>query len=91
MLRSPLKVSLLFGGTCDLHIQNFRVSQARNKHEVGSNDAALYFKNMIINCTGSWNNLKIPLTFVMRKSSGGMTHKTCRISENFLLNRHYTS
>jgi hypothetical protein len=33
---SPLKVNQRFGGTCYLHLQGLKVSQARNQHEAGS-------------------------------------------------------
>jgi hypothetical protein len=39
---SPLKVSRRFGGTCYLHLQNRRISQARNQREVGCKIVALY-------------------------------------------------
>jgi hypothetical protein len=35
-LCSLLKVNRQFGGTCYLHLQGWRVSEARNKHETGS-------------------------------------------------------
>jgi hypothetical protein len=31
---SPLKVNRRFGGTCRLHFQGRRISQARNQHEI---------------------------------------------------------
>jgi hypothetical protein len=34
---SPLKVNIYFGGTCSLHLQGRRISQARNKLEEGRN------------------------------------------------------
>jgi hypothetical protein len=36
MPSSTLKVHWLFGGTCRLHLQGQRISQARNQHEAGS-------------------------------------------------------
>jgi hypothetical protein len=35
-LCSPLKDNQRFGGTCHLHLQSWRVHQARNHHEAGS-------------------------------------------------------
>jgi hypothetical protein len=34
-LRSPLKVNLRFGGTCRLHLQGLRISQARSQRDAG--------------------------------------------------------
>jgi hypothetical protein len=36
MPNSTMKANRLFGGTCRLHLQGWRISQARNLHEVGS-------------------------------------------------------
>jgi hypothetical protein len=33
---NPLKVSRHFGGTCRLHLQSRRLTQARNQHDAGS-------------------------------------------------------
>jgi hypothetical protein len=36
MACSPLKVNRCFGETCLLHLQGWRISQARNQHKAGS-------------------------------------------------------
>jgi hypothetical protein len=39
---SPLKVNLRFGGTCHLHLQGWRVCQARNRHETGMKKSSAF-------------------------------------------------
>jgi hypothetical protein len=41
---SPLKVNGLSGGTCRLHLQNRRMSQARNQREAGSKESSLHLQ-----------------------------------------------
>jgi hypothetical protein len=43
---NPLKVGRRFGGTCRLHHQGRRISQARNQHEAGSKQS-LYKGNLL--------------------------------------------
>jgi hypothetical protein len=38
---SPLKVNRHFGGTCRLHLQGLKVSQAINYHEAASKQAGV--------------------------------------------------
>jgi hypothetical protein len=50
-LRSPLKVSLCFGGTYSLNLHGSRVSQVRNQHEASSkqsfaNSSTLFLQNV---------------------------------------------
>jgi hypothetical protein len=42
---SPLKISRLFGGTCRLHFQSRRISQARNQYEAGSKQSLIGVKS----------------------------------------------
>jgi hypothetical protein len=39
---SPLKIKWCFGGICRLHLQDWRLSQARNQHEAGSKQGLLF-------------------------------------------------
>jgi hypothetical protein len=41
-----LKVTWRFGGTCFLHHQGWRISQARNQHEAGSRQYSLTFNGL---------------------------------------------
>jgi hypothetical protein len=43
---SPLKVNQSFGGTCRLHLQDRRISQAKNQHETGSKQSNWLAKNL---------------------------------------------
>jgi hypothetical protein len=45
---SPLKVSPRFGGTCRLHLQSWRVSQARNQHEAARKKKSLFQANFFL-------------------------------------------
>jgi hypothetical protein len=48
-LRSPLEVNRRFEETCRLHLQNRRISQARNQHEAGSKQSfTLFFAWLIL-------------------------------------------
>jgi hypothetical protein len=47
---TPLKVNRNYGGTCRLHPQGRRISQARNQHEVGSMQALLTAYFMLVSC-----------------------------------------
>jgi hypothetical protein len=54
---SPLKVSRRFGGTVRLHLQGWRVSQARNEHEAGKKSRSACF--MLISCLAYSSTLKM--------------------------------
>jgi hypothetical protein len=53
-VRSSLKVNRRFGGTYRIHLQGWRVSQARNQHETVCeqatvNNTAIYVRKIILN------------------------------------------
>jgi hypothetical protein len=55
---SPLKVNRRFGGTCRLHLQGWRISQARNQHEAGGRQSSwliglVYFASLKMEATCS--------------------------------------
>jgi hypothetical protein len=44
----PVKISRCFGGTCHLHLQGPKISQARNQHEAGSSALCCIFACVIL-------------------------------------------
>jgi hypothetical protein len=77
MLCSPLKVEQHFGGTCDLHIQGWRISLARNQCEAGIKQT--WFLDWFIlrprrwrlhvppKCQFTFNKLHIVIFFILFK------------------------
>jgi hypothetical protein len=75
----PFKANRRFGGTCRLHFQNRRMSQARNELEVGSKKTYIY----VSNCRTEF----YPLEFCRKRDfNTKISGKICDISIRLMVN-----